>query len=467
MTNYYVKNPADGGSDNNTGQTWDQAWASPEKAMASCGSGDMVFCASDLVYWIGGTSDRYLGDYTNAGPGTQNNPVIFVSVVKDCQMPPQSSDYLKGARWYSNESGREVYLCGHTVWHGFVVQHPKFMLNDRPSETPIYCKRDKALFLDCTLQVDYEAGWDFSRMVLWDCILKYTYGTSYGDNIMYFDGTVVRGGSLDWQYTSASASLIHWKSYIMDIWGFNFSGLLSGAGCIGMKSSQYASWVVGGEALQQRNFSLRGCKIHTGGTLLKDPDSIIMFNRNIQARQRGSSFEENAISGLPAVNHQWIRTQGGTIEQSTDVKYYGRAVSDKYSWKLTSPAKGCYTYWSAISSPILSTWTGASSQKTYTIEILHDSVTNLKDDEVWMELRYSDNSGPMGKIITDRRTFSGTAADQAAGIGASAWTHNLSNPNSQKLSVTVTPVSGQPLEAVVYLAKASKTIYVDPVLRET
>lgn len=466
MANYYMKNAADGGSDNNSGQDWANAWASPEKAMTSCAAGDVVFAASDLNAYIGGTADRYVGDYTNAGAGTEAAPVVFVSVVKDCAMPPALGSYQKGALSRSDVTTRTVYLCGNSVWWGWEFRHPKFSLNNRDSGDPYYQRRDRVLFIDCTLSVGYEAGWSFQRMKLWDCLLRYTYGTSYGENIMRWDGAVIRGGSLDWQYTAASSSLMHYDSMLLDIFGFDFSGLASGAGIMGAKDSELTgSWYLGVMPLLGRGLMVRGCKLHTGGVYMREMDKWLLFGKGWH-RQRAVSFEDNAVSGLPAVNSQWMRAMNGTVEQSTAVKLWARAVSDRYSWKLTSAANGPYAYWSALSSPVLSTWTSASSQKTYSVELLHDSATALKDDEVWLELRYHDGSGPKGVTALDRRAYAGSPADQAAGLGASAWTHNLSNPNSQKVSVTVTPVAGQILEAVVYLAKPSTVLYIDPVLRE-
>jgi hypothetical protein len=43
----------------------------------------------------------------------------------------------------------------------------------------------------------------------------------------------------------------------------------------------------------------------------------------------------------------------------------------------------------------------------------------------------------------------------------------MSNPNEFKCSVTVTPGKAGPITARVYLAKASTTIYVDPIITES
>jgi hypothetical protein len=101
---------------------------------------------------------------------------------------------------------------------------------------------------------------------------------------------------------------------------------------------------------------------------------------------------------------------------------------------------------------------------TATIEILHDSATNLKDDEVWAEFIYMGTSGnPLGVSTTDKKTdYFATGADQDAGTGAGNWTHSMANPNSQKLSATFTVQEKGYISARVHLAKANKTIYVNP-----
>ncbi len=64
--------------------------------------------------------------------------------------------------------------------------------------------------------------------------------------------------------------------------------------------------------------------------------------------------------------------------------------------------------------------------------------------------------------MSDRRaTPLTTPADQTA--GSATWTTTgLTNPNKQRLVVTFTPQKKGWMIGRVYLAKGSKTIYVDP-----
>ena len=100
-----------------------------------------------------------------------------------------------------------------------------------------------------------------------------------------------------------------------------------------------------------------------------------------------------------------------------------------------------------------------------TCEILHDSVTNLQDDEVWLETEYLGTSGfPLSLFANDRAAdILATPADQAA--STETWTTTgLTNPNRQKLVTTQTPQEKGYYRCRVGLAKASYTVYACPKL---
>jgi hypothetical protein len=139
----------------------------------------------------------------------------------------------------------------------------------------------------------------------------------------------------------------------------------------------------------------------------------------------------------------------------------------KLSQKMTTLASGASNAFPLIlqSSKEIYKWNETvGSAITATVEILHDSATNLKDSEVWVEFMYMGTSGnPIGTAINNHKAdYFGTAADHAAGTGAGNWTKSMTNPNSQKLSCTFTPQEKGYISARVHLAKANYTIYVHP-----
>lgn len=134
------------------------------------------------------------------------------------------------------------------------------------------------------------------------------------------------------------------------------------------------------------------------------------------------------------------------------------------SWKVVSDTTATFNR-PFITQEIVQWNETTGSSVTATVEILHDSATNLTDAEVWVEVMYLGTSGvPLGEWISDRKAdVLASAADQTTS-GATWTTTGMSNPNKQKLSVTFTPQEKGFVHARVCIAKASKTLYVCPKL---
>jgi hypothetical protein len=158
----------------------------------------------------------------------------------------------------------------------------------------------------------------------------------------------------------------------------------------------------------------------------------------------------------------------GTVQDETTLVRTGGASdgTTSLSFKMVSSANVVDNI-NALVSPDIHGWTGSTTEKTFTIHCLVDSATNLQDDEVWMELEYpADNSSGLGSVARDKCAMLGTPADKSS--SSETWTTTgMSNPNEFKCSVTVTPGKAGPITARVYLAKASTTIYVDPIITES
>lgn len=95
-----------------------------------------------------------------------------------------------------------------------------------------------------------------------------------------------------------------------------------------------------------------------------------------------------------------------------------------------------------------------------TVEILHDSATNLTNAEMWLEVHYL---GTGGKAImaSSHRANSLAAATDIPASTATWTTTGLATPNKQNLTVSFTPQVAGLVRATVRLAKASKTVFVD------
>ena len=119
------------------------------------------------------------------------------------------------------------------------------------------------------------------------------------------------------------------------------------------------------------------------------------------------------------------------------------------------PFNGLRSPWFSVNN----TTTGSSV--TVSIEFVHDSVTNLQDDEIGIEVEGLATSG--STISTLYRSEAGILDTPADCTDSSeSWTTTgLTNPNTQKVTATFTPQVAGPIKARVVLYKPSYTVFVE------
>jgi hypothetical protein len=164
----------------------------------------------------------------------------------------------------------------------------------------------------------------------------------------------------------------------------------------------------------------------------------------------------------------WRETTFGSIKHETTIVRTDGASdgTTALSWRMASNADADNYPHSALASPEIVKWNDTTgSAVTITVEILHDSVTDVTDRECWLEVDYLGTSGfPLSSRVSDGAAdVLATAAGQTT--SSATWTTTgLTNPNEQKLAVTFTPQEKGYLHARVMVAKASYTVFVDPLL---
>lgn len=170
----------------------------------------------------------------------------------------------------------------------------------------------------------------------------------------------------------------------------------------------------------------------------------------------------------------WIEEYAGSIVSDTGV-YNDAGASDgttRLSWKMVSSANVKYPLTYLVSPEIVRWNETTGSAITCTVEIVHNSQgsgTNgvLNNDECWLEVMYLGTAGyPLGTWITDcKADVLATAAAQDT--SSAAWTGDSSGWDTQKLAVTFTPQEKGFIHARIVVAKASATVYVDPLITVT
>lgn len=162
----------------------------------------------------------------------------------------------------------------------------------------------------------------------------------------------------------------------------------------------------------------------------------------------------------------WVESYYGSIKSETTIVRTSGASdgTTAYSWRVASNANANYPLGSLDTIELPARWNSTvAAAVTVTVEILHDSLTNLTDADVWLEVQYLGTAGfPRSLYVSDAKAnILAAAADQTA--SAAAWTTTgLTNPNKHKLAVTFTPQEVGFIQAKVHLAKPSYTVFVDP-----
>jgi len=168
----------------------------------------------------------------------------------------------------------------------------------------------------------------------------------------------------------------------------------------------------------------------------------------------------------------WIVDYAGTVVEETTIKRTSGANdgTTAMSWEMTTSANAEFPL-ITLKSPEIVKWnesTGASM--TATVEICHDGASAFTDAEIWLEVQYLGTSGnPLSLFTSDRVGLLTAATAQAS--SSEAWDgdtgtgpNGSSTWNTRKLVCTFTPQEKGFVHAVVHMAVASKTCFVDPVL---
>lgn len=171
---------------------------------------------------------------------------------------------------------------------------------------------------------------------------------------------------------------------------------------------------------------------------------------------------------LDSPEHAYYYDYCGVVSSDSAVyRNSGASVeSVPVSWKMVS------TSHSYISNPLQTPWMygaiSATGSKTFDVYVTQDGgAGDLTNAEVWLEVEYLGTSNvAQSTLITDRASVSGNFSGAAAQDDdtSSTWTGSITATYKQKLSVTATVNEDGLYRARVVLAKASTTLYVDPLV---
>lgn len=426
MANIYVRSTDGSNSDN--GSTWALAKATITGAAAIDAAGDTVWLSQ--VH----SETTSAADIFPQWDGTVASPTKLLCG-NDGAAPPTAlattaEVATTGARAISiNGFNANVYVYGVT-----------FISGDSTNSASINCGINTTIE-NCSLQIRGTGSLAVISAPTYakNCTIKFANAASalsFSGRHVWNGGSVLPGGTNVTALTTSSSS----ATVLMS--GFDLSNLSSTVNLCNCASDGAV-------------FVFRNCKLPASWS-----GSI-----NASTIGKGSRFELYNTDSSATNYRIWIKDGYGDLTNEGTLVRAGGANdgTNPLSWKVVTSADA---EWSSpmVSGEIVA-WndtTGAS--KTITVEILHDSVTNLKDSEVWLEVQYLSSSGaPLGAFVNDGVDILATGANQST--SSATWTTTgMSNPNKQKLEVTFTPQMKGFIHAVAKVAKASYTLYVDPKL---
>jgi hypothetical protein len=276
------------------------------------------------------------------------------------------------------------------------------------------------------------------QVALYGCTLEFGNTGQYfghgGTGHVWVENCTISGSAVTTLVDGSAATSTH------------FSGCDFSAGATAMNLCAAASYGL---------TTFRNCKLPASwsGTLGVAPTSRLTVGREMH----------NCDSGDTNYRVQKQTYAANLVQETTLVRTGGASDgTTPISWKIASTANA--DWHRTFTTPEIVRWNSTiGSAVTVSCEILHDSATALTDAEVWLEVMHLGTSGvPLGTWASDRAAdILATPANQTT--SSATWTTTgMTNPNTQKLAVTITPREVGFIHARVVVAKASKTLYVCP-----
>lgn len=437
MANRYVRSTD--GSDADNGSTW----ALADATLTGSAAGDS---AGDVVYVSDNHSESTASALSFAWAGTATSPTRVLCGDDAAEPPTALATTAIVAATGANSITFITSAVGYVYYYGLT-----FRAGSGASSSSGFLSGGVCVWEGCGIEIVTTAASQYTNLASGssafgravNCAFKFAAATqglavSSGGNLSIIDGSIASGGTSPTSFLIGAAA----NGAKVQVSGFDFS---NADAAINMSDQAGTNITV----------KFIDCKLPASwsGSLHSGTPAV------------GAVFEMfNCDSG--DTNYRYRRaTQCGTMQEETTIIRTGGASDGTtgLSYKMVSNANAEYPMLT-LDSPEIVRWNDTTgSSITATIEFVHDSATALKDDEVWMEVRYLGTSGtPLALFVNDcKADVLAAAADQTD--SSETWTTTgMANPNTRKMSVSFTPNERGFIHAVVKLAKASTTVYFCP-----
>lgn len=429
MANIYVRSTD--GNNSDTGATWALAKLDLVGAAA-------IDAAGDTIYVSDAHAESTAAAISVGLAGTIANPVRVICG-DDVAEPPTAVATTATVTTTGTTQARSITLSGVSYWYGI-----SFVAGSGTSGTSGFTIASAIFFESCNFHSATTGTGNISTAT--GCIFKNcTFKFGAVGQVIALSATNMFGGGIGSGGTTPT-SVFNCSSGLSSlVEGFDFSNCSAGVHLV--------TSTVNGKLI------FRNCKLPaswSGNLISATPTNA------------GARVEMYNCAAGDTNYALWVEDNYGSIKHETTIVKTGGASdgTTALAWKMATNADAALFPQSRLVSPEIVRWNETTgSAITVTIDIIHDSLTNLTDAEVWIEVQYLGTSGvPLSLFSNDAKAdVLATAADQTG--SSSTWTTTgLTNPNKQQVNVTFTPQEKGIIHAKVIVCKASYTVYVNPVL---
>jgi hypothetical protein len=444
MAAKYLRSSAAGAG---TGADWTNAYTTLAAAMAGVSAGDTIYVANDHA-------ETQTANMTITSPGTAAAPVLVIGVNTNSTVPPTGVVSSPTAS-ITTTTGGTMTFSGFAYIYGI-----NFMCGTSGSVTFNLTSSSSWMYIfdNCTININTTGSGSrinigststtpIATLVLIDTPLDFgnvTQTINFGNCRMFWRSTSnISGSGLGIVPTTLVTPLNAYST--LEISGVDLSAFGSGKNLVNVGTGT-------------------SILVKISNCLLGSSVSVITGTISTQGHQVLLDISDSASTNYRMEHYKY---QGKIIGETTVVRTGGASDgTTTISHKFTTNSSGPSLY-SPLEGPWMYVWNQTSGSKTITVEFLHDSVTNLKDSEIYLELEYvTTGQTPLSITRTNRAaSVVATPADCPAGTGTGNWTTTgLTNPNSQKLTLNFTVDPRMPVRARVCLVKTNYTVYIDPLL---
>lgn len=441
MADKYLRNSASGSA---TGADWANAYTTLVAAFAGMSAGGRLFVADDHA-------ESQTTSMTLTSPGTAASPCIVICVNTHTVEPPTGVATSATITTATNATV-PISFAGFVVYYGITFNCGSgssgsgSTITATPT-TPFWLKFDA-----CALKLLTTGS---SSVIAFG-----NASTSVDDGSVELVNTTLTfaatGQSLHsrcpftWRHTTSAVNGTVPTTLIipgagnaasMNLIGIDLSAIGTGKNILSLSIAS------------PLEVNLEGCKLGSGvsittGSILGQGGTSVRVTNSDSSDTNYRYYKQN-YSGIISHNTATYRS-GGASDGTTNV-----------SRKMESSANAKNFCPLVMDDGVI--WNETLTSQTLTVYVITDNVT-LKNSEAWVEVSYLGTSGfPLLSSVDDAVFTYLLETDADQDTDTSTWTTSgITTPVKQKLSVTFAAAEKGPIYYRVCLAKASTTMYVDP-----